>query len=258
LGFSHKSNKGYEIYANASQNYRSVTFSDISIINPAYVINPNIQDENGYTLDIGIRGDFFKSIYYDITSFQLMYKDRIGFVQKLQEDSNIKSERGNVGDARILGVETLIDFNLKHLIPDNFTCSYYINTSFIESSYIRSEENGVEGKKVEFIPEINMKSGFSLGYKNITSTIQYSYLSEQFTDATNSIQSNISGVIGQIPEYEIVDLSILYKFKKDKIELGINNLLDKAYFTRRATGYPGPGIIPSPPRNYYITLELQF
>jgi Fe(3+) dicitrate transport protein len=258
LGFSHKSNKGYEIYANASQNYRSVTFSDISIINPAYVINPNIQDENGYTLDIGIRGDFFKSIYYDITSFQLMYKDRIGFVQKLQEDSNIKSERGNVGDARILGVETLIDFNLKHLIPDNFTCSYYINTSFIESSYIRSEENGVEGKKVEFIPEINMKSGFSLGYKNITSTIQYSYLSEQFTDATNSIQSNISGVIGQIPEYEIVDLSILYKFKKYKIELGINNLLDKAYFTRRATGYPGPGIIPSPPRNYYITLELQF
>jgi len=65
-------------------------------------------------------------------------------------------------------------------------------------------------------------------------------------------------VIGQIPEYEIVDLSILYKFKKYKIELGINNLLDKAYFTRRATGYPGPGIIPSPPRNYYITLELQF
>ena len=34
--------------------------------------------------------------------------------------------------------------------------------------------------------------------------------------------------------------------------------LDNHYFVRRATGYPGPGIIPSPPRNYYITLELKF
>ena len=70
------------------------------------------------------------------------------------------------------------------------------------------------------------------------------------------IESNISGVIGKIPEYEIVDLSALYRFNKYKIEFGINNLLDKAYFTRRATGYPGPGIIPSSPRNYYITLEI--
>ena len=42
-----------------------------------------------------------------------------------------------------------------------------------------------------------------------------------------------------------------------KIEFGINNLLDKAYFTRRATGYPGPGIITSPPRNSYITIEIK-
>ena len=256
IGLSHKIKKGHEFYANASQNYRSVTFSDISIINPAYVINPEIQDENGYTLDIGIRGNISKSIYYDITSFQLMYKDRIGFIQKLQEDNNIKAERGNVGDASILGVETLVDFNLSYLLPEHFNCSYYVNSSFIESSYIRSETNGVKGNKVEFIPRINLKGGFSFGYKNITSRIQYTYVSEQFTDATNSIKSNISGFIGKIPEYEIVDLSLLCKFNKYKIELGINNLLDKTYFTRRATGYPGPGIIPSPPINYYITLEI--
>ena len=257
VGFSHKIKKDHEFYANASQNYRSVTFSDISIINPSYIISPDIQDENGYTIDLGIRGNISNSIYYDITSFQLMYKDRIGFIQKVQEDNNIKAERGNVGNARILGIETLIDFNLKKLIPKDFKCSYYINSSFIRSSYIKSETNDIEGKKVEFTPEINLKSGFSIGYKNIISTIQYTYLSEQFTDATNSIESNLSGVIGKIPTYEIVDLSILYKLNKYKIEFGINNLLDKAYFTRRSTGYPGPGIIPSPPRNYYITLDLR-
>jgi Fe(3+) dicitrate transport protein len=42
-----------------------------------------------------------------------------------------------------------------------------------------------------------------------------------------------------------------------KVETGINNILDKRYFTRRATGYPGPGIIPSVPRSVYLTVQLK-
>ena len=79
-----------------------------------------------------------------------------------------------------------------------------------------------------------------------------------FSDSSNSIESNLSGVIGQIPAYGILDLSMNYKFGKIKLETGINNILNKFYFTRRATGYPGPGIIPSPPRNYYLTLQYKF
>jgi len=43
-----------------------------------------------------------------------------------------------------------------------------------------------------------------------------------------------------------------------KLEAGVNNLLDNKFFTRRATGYPGPGIIPSIPRNWYLTLQFKF
>ena len=64
-------------------------------------------------------------------------------------------------------------------------------------------------------------------------------------------------MIGQIPSYEISDLSMSYKLRNIKFEAGVNNLFDETYFTRRATGYPGPGIIPSPPRNSYVTLEIK-
>jgi Fe(3+) dicitrate transport protein len=53
-----------------------------------------------------------------------------------------------------------------------------------------------------------------------------------------------------------MDFSLSYKYKRFKLETGINNVLNKNYFTRRATGYPGPGIIPSAPRNYYATLQI--
>ena len=87
--------------------------------------------------------------------------------------------------------------------------------------------------------------------------IQYSYLSSQFTDASNAISGNLSGVIGQIPSYDILDFSSSYVINKFKLEFGINNMLNNYYFTRRATGYPGPGIIPSEPRSIYITVQIK-
>jgi Fe(3+) dicitrate transport protein len=56
-----------------------------------------------------------------------------------------------------------------------------------------------------------------------------------------------------------MDLSSSYTFTKNiKLEAGINNVLNNSYFTRRATGYPGPGIIPAEPRSFYATLEIKF
>ena len=175
LGSSYKANKFIEMYANISQNYRSVTFTDISIFNPAYVINPNIQDEKGYTMDFGVRGNKNKLISYDISLFHLFYNDRIGFTQIVSSDGNIKSQRGNVGDAVIYGVESIVDFNLNKLFirDNNFILNYFINTSIIDSKYVKSEINGITGKRLEFVPKINIKTGAKLGYKNILLNIQY-------------------------------------------------------------------------------------
>ena len=256
-GVSYKST--VEFYANISQNYRSVTFADISIINPAYTINAEISDENGQTIDFGLRGDYKDFISFDISSFVLFYNDRIGFIQKAYSDGSVKSERGNVGDAFIYGLEALVDFNINKLTSNNSSniFNYYVNASIINSEYIKSDKNGIQGNRVEFIPNVNVKTGLRIGYRNLTTNFQYSYLSKQFTDASNAVESNLSGVIGEIPSYNVLDFSAAYKFKKFKFEFGINNMLNSKYFTRRATGYPGPGIIPAPPLNIYTTLEIR-
>ena len=259
IGFSIKPNNSIEIYSNFSENYRSVTFADISILNPAFSINPNINDENGNTFDIGIRGNFKKLISYDINFFNLNYKNRIGFVQKVTAMGNVKSEKGNVGDARISGIESLLDFNLSRIfdLGDNYIFNYYINYSYIDSKYTNSDIPGVVNKRVEFVPKNNLKTGLRFGFKDFIFSYQYSYISNQFTDSSNAIDGSLSGVIGEIPSYKISDLSASYSINKLKFELGVNNLLKEKYFTRRATGYPGPGIIPSSPLSYYLTLQIK-
>ena len=259
IGISFKSSKAFEFYANYSENYRSVTFADISISNPAYSINPDISDENGSTLDLGFRGNYQKKLSYDIGFFSLFYNDRIGFVQKAFNDGRVKSEKGNVGNAVMYGLESLIDFDLNNIFinNNNYSFNYFINSSIINSEYTSSDIPGIKGKEVEFVPNLNIKSGFKFGYKNLMLNIQYTYLSKQFTDASNAIESNLSGLIGIIPSYDILDFSTSYFFKMFKVETGINNVLDKKYFTRRATGYPGPGIIPSAPRSVYLTVQFK-
>jgi Fe(3+) dicitrate transport protein len=84
-------------------------------------------------------------------------------------------------------------------------------------------------------------------------------MSKQYTDATNAVESVPSAIYGEIPSYYILDLSSSYELKNNvTLETGVNNISNNMYFTRRAVGYPGPGIIPSDGRNFYLTLQLIF
>tara|TARA_B110000879_G_scaffold37428_1_gene52108 strand:+ start:1134 stop:3551 length:2418 start_codon:yes stop_codon:yes gene_type:complete len=261
LGASYKKNTAVEFYGNISQNYRSITFSDLNIVNPSNAVDRNLQDEKGFSTDVGVRGNWNNWMSFDANLFGLFYKNRIGFLfTQIPPVNNVGQLRTNIGDARIFGVESVFDLNLKKILRMNntYTFNYFINSSFINSEYTRAITSGILGKKVEFVPDVNLKTGLKFGYKNFSSSLQYTYLSAQFTDAQNSGSGDISGIVGEIPAYSILDFSSAYKYKFAKIEVGVNNVLDNSYFTRRATGYPGPGIIPSAPRNWYAGLELKF
>jgi Fe(3+) dicitrate transport protein len=264
VGISYKPKSFLETYFNFSQNYRSVTFSDIRTVNPSFVVDPSIQDETGYTLDIGVRGTLKKVLSYDVNLFTLLYDNRIGQAFSTEAPYRAQWVRGNIGKATIAGLESLLQWNIKESFfkeNNNLKLEVFSNLALTTSRYNSNVSASIDGNKVEFIPEVNLKTGISFGYKNFLTALQYSYLSAQFTDATNSEYnpSNSIRVDGAIPEYNIMDLSSSYTFTKNiKLEAGINNLLNNSYFTRRATGYPGPGIIPAEPRSFYATLEIKF
>ncbi len=247
------------MYANVSQNYRSVTFSDIRVVSPTFIIDPDISDETGFTADLGVRGQWEGKGSYDVSAFGLLYDDRIGIIL----DDRANRVRKNIGQALIMGLETSLDANVGgwlSLNPEKYQLRYFVNAAFTQSEYLRSEENNVVGKQVEFIPFVNLKTGLRGGYRNLLASVQFTYLSEQFTDVENSrapeAGNRREGVIGTIPAYGVMDLSASYTYRRWKLEAGVNNLLDAHYFTRRATGYPGPGIIPAEPRSFYTTLQF--
>uniref|UniRef100_A0AB33KUW9 TonB-dependent receptor n=1 Tax=Tenacibaculum sp. Pbs-1 TaxID=3238748 RepID=A0AB33KUW9_9FLAO len=262
IGASYKPSTKLEIYANASQNYRSVTFNDIRTVSPTFKVDENIDDEEGGTADIGIRGKIKNIVTYDLSGFGLFYNKRIGIFWVSSGPDAGDRLRTNVGDAFIYGFEGFTDVSLANAfkLSPNYVLNTYVNLALTQSEYTDSLEKSVIGNQVEFIPNLNLKTGVKFGYKNFLSSLQLTHLSEQQTDATHATVDSTHpsyGTIGPIPAYTIVDASFSYSYKKWKLETGVNNLLDEKYFTRRATGYPGPGIIPSAPRNWYVTLQFK-
>lgn len=268
IGLSYKPKNKLEFYGNVSQNYRSITFNDIRTAIPNQKIAPGISDEKGFTSDIGFRGQLTNKVTFDASIFGLYYDDKIGDYDTV-ENLIINRVRDNIGTAVTYGFEMMIDWNLARTFfenNENFVWNVFSNTAFTKSEYLESYvplnyNISVKGNEVEFVPLYNIKAGTGVGYKNFKTSLQFTYVSSQFTTANNDYSGGNSignGITGQIPSYYVADFSASYKWKMLKLEAGINNFTDNKYFTRRASGYPGPGIIPSDFRNFYTTLEIAF
>ncbi len=261
IGMEYNASEARKYSINLSQNYRSVTFSDIRVVNPSFIVDENITDENGFSFNTSMTGRINSKFSYDLTLYSILYNNRIGIIL----DDRANRVRTNIGDAIIAGTESLINYIPVSIVRESeriFQVKTFLNTSFTYSKYLSSLSNNVVGNQVEHIPTANIKTGLSMTYKKLNCSLQYSYVSEQYTDAQNSralLTNELrSGVIGEIPSYQVIDFSTQYRFKSFSLEAGINNLLDHNYFTRRATGYPGPGIIPSEGRSLYLTVGYNF
>ncbi|MCC6601386.1 MAG: TonB-dependent receptor [Crocinitomicaceae bacterium] len=261
IGTGYTLKKGGSLYANFSQNYRSINFNDMRIVNPNSRVDNNLKDETGYSADLGIRGNMKNYLSYDFSLFYLKYNDRIGSV--LMVDSFTYQPyryRTNISDSRNIGMEAFAEADIYKMLAGasrKLGISVFGNFSLIDARYVNSKQSAFADKMVEFAPRMILRSGLSISCKSFRMAYQYSYTGDQFTDATNSKYS-ANAVTGLIPAYYIMDLSASYTVKKLIFSAGINNLSDNRYFTRRSDGYPGPGIIPSDGRSFYLTIGARF
>ncbi|BFG71184.1 TonB-dependent receptor [Sediminibacterium sp. KACHI17] len=260
-----------EIYANYSQAYRPVLFSDLTGNPTTDVIDQNLKDAKGYNIDLGYRGRIKEYLFFDVSGYLLQYNNRIGLIAQQRLDGSFYNLRTNVGNSRSRGVEALVEFspfkawgvkpvfgNLTVFVSLAFINAQYDNLRVITRQGNTLVESNLKNKKVENAPERIYRTGITYSRKQLTVTAQYSYVSEAYSDANNTIIPTSNGVNGLIPAYDVVDISGTYKFsEKFFIKGGINNVLGEKYFTRRAGGYPGPGLMAAEPRNFFMTLGVK-
>jgi Fe(3+) dicitrate transport protein len=258
------------IYANITQAYRPVLFSDLTPPAVTDEIDPNLKDASGFNADLGFRGTYKNFLNFDFSLFYLSYNNRIGRITQLNNDPTPSTFLfvTNLGETVNKGIEGFANLNITKLFEIESpygNLDLFATISFIDSRYTdfrRYNTSGatitvtnLSGNRVENAPRYIHNFGLSWSNNNISATAQYRMAGRIFTDANNTNTPSANGVTGILDKYSVLDFSSEYKFLKNyNIRAGINNLTNENYATRRAGGYPGPGILPGEGRTFYISV----
>ena len=265
-GASYKFNDNLEIYTNISQNYRAVGYNDLRIVNPNLVVDSNLQDERGFNFDFGVKGNTKNElVFFDANVFVLKYNNRIGTYFTSVPDpvliNRVVRYRTNISSALSYGLEMFVQADIYRLLAKKkenapVSLSVYANLSLIEAKYLDSKQSAFFNKNIEDVPPFTLRTGVDFQWKKLRLGTQFSYTHKHFSDATNA-EFSADAIVGIIPSYYTIDFNASYEWKMLRLQLALNNLTNNKYFTRRADGYPGPGILPSDAFNFNITLSAK-
>jgi Fe(3+) dicitrate transport protein len=258
----------WSLYANATQNYRPVMYSELLPSSTTEVVDQAMKDVTGFTSEIGTKGVFMDRkgpITFDINAFYLRYNGKIGTY--LVDNAPFKT---NIGDVVSKGIEAYLEWSFFNPLFKNSATSellsVYVSGTIQDATYVtwnnpqiaQDPTHSIAGKKVEYAPSQIIRSGINYDYKGFSFNYQYSYTGSVFTDAANTVLANATATVGQLSAYDIHDVSVGYKFNKNyQVKIGANNLLNETYATRRSGGYPGPGLLPSQGRSIYGTMIIK-
>ena len=258
LGLQYKTSVTTNIYANISQAYTPIAYS---FLYPMGLdidarIDPNLKDITGYNVDLGWRGSMKDYFNFDVSGFFMAYNNNIA-IETSNPNTNPGYYETNVGNAAHIGLESYVELNIVKLFTHHSrvgTLSFFNSFAYDDAKYI----NGIyKGNWAEYAPATIERFGLTYAVKGFSTTFLFSNTAKSYADANNTTYSD-DAEVGVIPSYTVMDWSATAKLKNYHIKFGVNNLADAKYFTLRTVEYPGPGIIPSIGRTFYVGFGARF
>ena len=256
------------LYANANQNYRPVTYSELLPSSTIETVDQAMQDVTGYSSEAGIKGNFFvKRILftYDVNAFFIRYNNKVGTL-----NLNGNPYKTNIGDLESKGIEFYTEVMLLNPFfkESNATeqINLYVSGTVQDARYKRwnnpsiagNELTSIVGKLAEYAPGKIIRAGLEYKYKALALNYQFQYTGACYADAANTQNPNATATVGLIPAYSMHDASISFSCLDNyQIKCGVNNLLNEISIIRRSGGYPGPGALTNQGRSFYMTLSIK-
>ena len=251
-----------ECYAGIAQAYRPVLFKDIIPTSVLEKANKDLRNAYGYNAELGLNGklgDYFK---FDLTGFLMQYNNRLGNLLITEQSQNF-IYKTNIGDSKTFGLEALVEYNVK--LAKRMYLNVFTSTSLMRGVYENAViANGgtnldISGNQLESVPQVISRNGVNWYYRSFSAGLLGSYVDQTFSDPTNQAVPSANGARGLVPSYFLLDLNLGLQLNTQvKFRLGINNLANLSYFTKRPLFYPGPGIWPSDGRSFNFSVEAKF
>ena len=251
-----------EFYAGWSQAYRPMLLKDVLPENAIEQIDPDLSDADGWTLEVGARGLLADRLRYDASVFALRYNNRFGGLLRTDGQGGSYLFKTNVGSSLTKGVELSIELPVITLGSAGIrahTATSYFDAEYRRGSVAVSGQNqSIVGNRVESVPKWISRTGLTASGANSSGTVLLSYTSSSFADPANTVTPSANGAVGEVPSHAVIDVNASHRFTDwIRARIGVGNVFDRSYFTKRPAFYPGPGVWPSDGRSFQLSVELR-
>lgn len=239
-------------YGSFHKSFQAAEFKEA--LDPTSGSSNNLDAQAGYHYELGLKSLPSKWLSLNTAVFLFDFDN---------ETITEGSARTNGQATRHAGWENAMTLNLTEAarklvgfdIPEKAgDLSTGFNFTLIDTDFRKGPNNGNE---LPYAP--NWHYNWSLNYKHpagVYANLSAEWVDEQFSTGNNSRIENAAGSTGIIPSYKVWDLNFGYDFNERwGIFMGIKNLFDEKYFTRRDTFFTG--IVPSPDRQIYFGTKIK-
>ena len=247
LGSAYRLTSSVELYGNASQAYRPITYADAIPLGVGDTISEDLDPTHVTTYETGIRGNPTNWINFDSSVFYITFEDQVGRVGTSIQNVG-KSTHQGADFSTTFGIMSLIDDlrGSSSLSAELGELSFYNNLSLLHAEFTTGP---ALNNTPQYAPNYIYRTG--LIYFNDDFKLQFlgSFIADHFGDDGNSQER-------EIPSYKVWDLLTEIPLSTTKCSLvaGINNIFDEEYYSRvRSTGIEAGN-----PRNYYAGVNIRF
>lgn len=270
LGLEYAFTPQVQAYANVSQAYRPVIFSQAVPTSPNFVVDGNLDSSFVWNYEIGFRGDPTTWITWDTSFFLVDFQNQIG--TRTADNGNLTILE-NAGRSVTYGWDASLELDFvgiaqrlvdpeplpvatggKEAVPawndwrDTWgSFSMFTNLTLMHSRFISGPN---DGNVPQNTPDYLYRLGLVYDWREkVKVSLMGTFSASSYADVTNTPQRFI-------PAYDVWDLTVEAKVYKDYVSViaGINNLFDRNYYSRIRPD----GIDPSAPRNWYAGVKLEF
>lgn len=210
--------------------------------------NP-LKPEVARTLEAGARlnNDQVKA---ELTAFKIKFDNQI-----LQVPGVVPATFRNLGATDHIGLEAALEYAFDRAGP-LAGLSVYANYTYTRAKQKSGEFSGLD---VPFYARNTGTLGTRYQTRDWTWNLSTTMQSGQFSDAANTGEETPDARVGRIPGMQIWNAQVVWRnpnWKGNEFTLGVNNLLDRGYYTRNVDG--NAGRMAGAPRMVYVQARLAY
>jgi iron complex outermembrane receptor protein len=251
LAMNYKITNHQSIHASLSHGFSPPTLSETLL--PSGAINPNIQPEDGYTYEIGARGNLIKNrLFYDFALYSMQIRNLL-VARRTGDDAFIGI---NAGKTTHNGLEINLNYQA---IQDK---QFWVNNLFFFANYTLADytfrdfvdgNNNFSGNQLTGTP----KHLFNAGMDAISLWGIYTNINFQFVDRMPILDNNALFS----DAYQVMNLKLgwqkkLWNHLQANIFAYVNNVFDEKYASMLLINATGTAT--APPRYYYPALPRNY